>query len=398
MSRIDRPPFAWQSGKLYRSNDVAVNAADAYDAFTNLKTVEYTPIVESKPLPYADFVRNKLIPNTPSNISVVSGELRVDGSVTKQAIYTRKYGRYLPGLIGLLGIGVRLETPNVGQYEFGYGNETTRLGLEIDNGDWYFFIESDGNRYKRIPRTQWDDKLDGTGPSGINVDDIVTSKMILRVYIGWYGYLPIEFRLIFAGQEIIVHSIYNDTDGASISQPDLPVFAQANGGVMYIGGRHYGVYGRYNPEKRITSLPSVTKTVGNTDWEPVVSIRIKSGTQLEGVPVMLSSMTSFNDTDAEYVFFLHDASLLTGASFVTIPDTTADGSSLEYDESSTSLATGGYNMYSDIMKGGDRNTIASNPENFPDIDVTPDLVVTLAVRSLATSTVITSKVRFKEIW
>lgn len=400
MSRIDRPPFSSNSSKTLRSNNSIVHTADAYDAFTNLKTVEYTPIVESKPLPYVDFVRNKFVPNTPANITLVSGELRVDGSVIKQAIYTRKHGRYLPGLIGLAGMGVRLATPDVGHYEFGYGNETDRIGLEINNGDWYAFVESEGVRYKRIPRSQWDDKLDGEGASGINLADIGKSKMIFRIYLGWYGYLPIQFRLIFGEREVIVYTAINNIDGVSISQPDLPIFAEANGGVMYVGGRHYGVYGRYNPEQRITSLPAVTKTVSDTGWNPVASVRIKNLTNLKGAPVKLSSIVAFLDNDTEYAFFLHDVSLLTGSAFVSIPDTTADGTVLEYDESSTALATGGYKMFGDLMKGGDRNTLSVSPQDLPDIEVTPDLVVTLAARSLldAGTSTITTTVRLQEEW
>lgn len=401
MSRIDRPPFQSQSGKLYKSNNRPINVADSFDQFGNLKVAEYTPFVEAKPLPILDWVRNRFVPAAnQADFSVVSGEIQIDATLGKRTLYTRKHGRYLPGLIGLAGIGVRLETVNTGQYEFGYGNATNRIGVELDNGQWYTFVESEGVRYNRNPRSNWEDPLDGTGPSSIDIDAIQSTKFVLRIFIGWYGYTPIQFQLVIGDQVVIIDTLRGDNlNGVSIAQPDLPIFAEANGGIMHVGGRQYGVYGRYVPAERTTPLPVVTKTVSDTAaWKPVISFRIKQLIDYLGVPVNLSSLVGFIDTNVEYAFFMHDLSLLTGPSWQNVPDTTADGTVIEYDTTATALADGGYNLYSTIAAGGKGNELTPLPNELPDIDIAPDLVVTLAARSLATSTVFTAKVRLQEEW
>lgn len=394
-----------RTGRLLTERGTYINEADllersngSFDFFNNVRVAEYSPIVESKPLPYVDFIRNRLVPDDPSKVSIVSGEVTIDGTLAKQAVYTRKHGRYLPGLIGLAGIGIRMDTPDVGVYEFGYGNENNRIGLEVNNGEWYTFIESEGVRYRRKPRSEWDDPLDGTGDSKIDLLNIDRSKIILRIYIGWYGYTPMSFQLVIGDRIVDIDRINNTIDGVSIAQPDLPIFVEATGGVIHIGGRQYGAYGRYKPEDRVTTTPTITKAVGTT-WEPVVSIRIKDLINLAGVPVQLSSIRGIVDEGVEYALFLNKPGALTGAVWQDIPETTSDGTALEHDSSATALTEGGYNVFSDRLAGPAKgNAVTPEALDLPDIDITPGLTLTLAARSTATTTNVEFKLRLREEW
>lgn len=363
---------------------------DTIDPFLNSRTAEYTPLVELKPLPGISPLRNLVVPEGGA-ITLVNGEIEIDGSLEKTALYSRKRGRYLPGVIGLAGIGVRIPDPSTGHYEFGYGDgEGNRFGIEVDNGTWYTFIESDGNRYYRNPQSSWLD----------SVSDFDSTKgIILRLPFGWYGYLSVEFNIAYAdrkeGDKIVtVDRSGHDNTGVSIVQPDLPVFAEADGGVMYVGGRQYGVYGRYNPQFRITSSPSVSKSV--TTEEPIISFRVKNGveTKWRGVQALLEGVSIFADNATEWSIYIDGD--LTGASFGALPSVPVTETALEIDTSATAVANG-YRSFTDIVAGGSTgNSVGSASQELGEINLPSGSIITLAAKSLNTTSVVTAVLRLKE--
>lgn len=390
------------TGKRITDRGTSVNIADiaerfdgSLDVFGQLASVEYTPILERKPLPGVSFIRDRVMGD--GVVDTINGETRIDATLGPTALYTRDFGRYLPGIIGLAGIGVRIPDFSTGHYEYGYGNGAgNRMGLEWDNGEPFTFIESGGNRYYRKPRSEWIDPLDGTGPSGI---DAGLTTHVLRMPFGWYGYLSVVWVIAIndpgTGKDrlVTIDISGQKTDGVNIEQPDLPIFAEADGGIMYVGGRQYGVYGRYNPKFRTTSSPSTRKTVSNT-LEPIVTLRIKDETRFRGVPAMMSGASILSSENVEWAIII--GAELTGASFGDIPLIDPEETALEMDTSATAF-TGGYRAYTNNSTGGQGNRLAAEDSDLPDISMPRDLSVTLCARRIGDgSAVIDAVLRARE--
>lgn len=391
------------NGFIINSKGEAVNRADlmqrqdsALTVFNQMQTAEYTPLVERKPLPTISKLRDKV--EGAGTVGVVSGEIQIDASAGLTAVYTRDYGRYLPGLISLAGISVRIPDVSTGHYEYGYGNgDGNRMGLEWDNGEPYTFIESAGQRWYRRPRSEWFDPLDGTGPSGFTLG---SGGQVLRIPFGWYGYLSITWVVAFPSRDgdqlVTIDRSDQRPDAVTIEQPDLPIFAEADGGVIYIGGRHFGVYGRYRPQFRITSSPNVQKTVDGTDFTPIMTYRTKADSIYRGVPVQLSGVGMLSADTIEWALFVDTT--LTGATFSDSPIASDGETALEMDLDATAM-TGGVKIFSDNLEGGRGGTVGADNVDQIDVNIPRELPVTLAARAVnVASTTVDAVFRAREEW
>lgn len=392
------------NGYIINSRGYEVNRADimerqnaALDPFNQLQTAEYSPIIERSPRPGFSVLRDRVIPEGAA-VNLVNGELELDGTLAKRSIYTRRRGRYLPGLVGLPGLRVRIANPSAGRYEYGYGDEFgNRFGLEWVDGDVFTFVESAGDRYYRKPRSEWLDPLDGTGPSGVDAD---LNGLTLRLPFGWYGGLSIRFDVAVPdrvnGDRLVTidrSNAGNIGEGVTIQEPNLPIFAEADGGIAYIGGRQYGVYGRYRPEFRTTATRNVNRADVGTEFEPIVTLKVKDEVRFRGVPVILGGAGVLSTENAEWAIFV-DAEL-TGASFGDISNVPPSETALEVDSSATALS-GGYRVYSDNIGGGQGNLSGEDDENLPDFNIPSDGTVTLAVRALSGTTTVNGVLRVLE--
>lgn len=403
--KIKRYPM---SGQMFGPNDTTISVHESYDRFMHKKVVEYTPIIELKPLPDISFIRDKVVPHNSPNVGFEKGEIKIDATLEKTSLYTRQTGRYLPGLYGIAGLGVRFPDMTTGLYEFGYGNDQgNRVGIRIDNGQMYTFIDSGGVNKVLRPRSEWLDPLDGTGPSGMKVDDM--SKMIFRIQLGWYGYLSIEYKLVISSREDGDQLVTIDTEGlsdsnsVSIEQPDLPIFAEATGGIMYVGGRQYGVYGRYLPSYRVTTTQRVEKSIPTTGFEPIMSLKVKDAEVWSSVPVLFDKLTAELDNTCEFRLIMHDSAdnLLTGALFGAsdIDGIPPGETALEIDTAATALAPGGYKMYSSVFTGATKNNGNSDGKSdAPDIVIPKGLIVTLMGQASSATSATTTMLKFMEEW
>lgn len=369
------------------------------DVFNQVHVGEYTPIVELRPLPSVSPLRNDIV-SSGGTVNIVNGEIEIDSTLGDVTLYSRRRGRYLPGTSALAGIGFRIPNPDVGHFEFGYGDGNgNRFGLERDNGEWYTFVESAGLRYYRKPRSEWLDPLDGTGPSGLDIDNI--SNSVLRMPFSWYGYLSVNFTLAIGDRGIQGDRLIgfdgtgHDVDGVSIIQPDLPIFAEAtNGAVLYIGGRQFGVYGKYEPSFRLTSTSNVTKTVGTT-FEPIVTLQTKSDINWAGVHRELDGLALFTTSNIELAVYL-DATL-TGAVFTNIEGISPEETSMEVDSSATAFSNG-YKSFNGIFSGGSGRNISSSSQELGNFDLPAGSSVTVVARSLETTSDVSVVLRVKEEW
>jgi len=359
-------------------------------------SAEYTPIVERKPLPRLSVIRDRIV--GAGTVTIDNGEKLIDGTLGLTSLYTRDFGRYLPGVFGLAGIGINLADMGSGSAEFGYGNGAgNRMGMRRDtDGTLRTFVESDGVRYYDKPRSEWIDPLDGTGASGATVE---LERFVLRMVIGWYGYLSIAYYVavhdrINGDRLYLIDRSEAPASGINIEQPDLPVFAEATGGQLRVGGMQYGVYGRYNPQFRITGEFASKASVGTT-FVPLISYRVKQATNWRGVNVQLSGDTVLSTADADTAIII--GGTLTGASFGSLSGISADETALEVDTAATAIS-GGYRAFTDNVGGGQGNQSGSRGTDIPSIQIPRDSIVTLAVRSLSATTDVRGTLRLKEEW
>lgn len=383
-------------GTLVNVADVAERLDSAIDIFGQIQIAEYTPIISQKPLPGLSFLRDLQVPDD-GGITVTGGEIRIDGGTALHSLYTKDYGLYTPGLLGLAGIRSRIPTPTSGTYRFGYGNDAgNRVGMENVNGAWKTFVESGGVRWYEQSRSNWLDPLDGTGASGATLDE---ESITLRIVLGWYGGLSILFTAVIAdrtgGDKLVVFDSSGPrADGVTLEQPDLPIFAEANGGVMFVGGRQYGIFGRFNPQYRVSSNRAVTKTISSTII-PIVSMRIKSDTKFKSVPVTLDGETVRSAVDAEYIFVI--GGTLTGATFGAFDGIDATETALEMDTAATAIS-GGYRAPGGIVTSASGNRSGNPASNLPDITIPVGTIVTLAAKSLSADGNFTGIMRMRELW
>lgn len=384
-----------ESGQFVNTGDLASRIDSATNIFNQLQTAEYSPQVESKPLPELSSLRNTIV----GTASLANGEIVIDGTSSLSAVYTNDFGRYQPGLISETGIRVRISNTATGHYEYGYGNDSgNRVGLELDNGNWYSFLESGGVRWYRKPRSEWLDPLDGTGPSGETVD---LNGATLRITFGWYGGLSFLFRVAIAdrdgGDRLITFDSSGDRDGAvTLEQPDLPIFAEANGGTLYIGGRHFGVYGRYNPNFRVTSTRPTTLGTVATTLIPLVSMRVKNASKWKSVPIKLSGESVIASVDGEYQIIINGT--LTGDTWGNIPGIDATETAMEVDTSATAI-TGGYRCAAGIIAAGSGRASGAAQVDATELPLPAGSVITLAVATIAgTNADFTGLLRVSEEW
>ena len=243
------------------------------------------------------------------------------------------------------------------------------------------------------------------GPAGRNRPERVDADLnglTLRLPFGWYGGLSVEFAVAVpdreGGDKLITIDRSNPgnlAEGVTIEEPNLPIFAEADGGIVYVGGRQYGVYGRYRPEFRTTATRNVQKTDVGTEFVPIVSLRVKDEVAFRGVPVIIGGAGVLSTENIEWALFV-DAEL-TGedVEFESIPDVPQSETALKQNTTATGF-TGGYRVYSDNAAGGQGNQPGEENANFPDFNIPSDGKITLAARALSGTTTVNGVLRVLE--
>ena len=366
------------------------------DSFGQLLTAEYTALVERKPFPGLSLQRD-LVDPVSGNVTVTNGQLVIDGTAETTTVYTTEFGRYIPGLFGLLGVGYELPTPETGTYEFGYGDDSgNRIGMNVTSGTYSTFVESGGVRYYSKNRSDWLDPLDGTGPSGLDVD---ISRATFRAELGWYGTIPPKFYLVISTRDIGTKKILIDrgeqpSSGFVIEQPDLPIFCEATGGVLNVGGRQFGVLGRYTPNYRVTGGIGAKSSVGTT-FVPLCSFRVKSAAEFQGVPVKISGVDLITLNDADMAIVI--GGTLTGDAFGNVEGVDPTETALEFDNTATAIS-GGYLTAPSVAAGGVGASLEGSNPSIPDLQIPQDQIVTLVTRAASGTSDMRGALRLLEEW
>ena len=206
----------------------------------------------------------------------------------------------------------------------------------------------------RIAQSDWNvDKLDGTGPSGINLD--LSKSQIFWVDIEWLGVGSVRSGFVINGQYIVCHIFHhaNDVAGTYITTATLPIrYEITNTGTTGISSTLKQICSTVVSEggyeqigiTRAASNPIIGKNLTNAIDNPMVSLRLRSGrTDAVVVPRML---TMYGLQNTAFLYKIIKNATLTNPSFAL----TDSGSAVQYDISATAM-TGGTVIYQGVFMG-----------------------------------------------
>lgn len=303
-------------------------------------------------------------------ITGINGELRLltDTTGASSAILdTVQTGVYIAGKAAEWGVGLRIPTAPT-------GNQFATWGLLNDENGYFWGVNATGQYVglrrnstdTTIAQSNWNlDKLDGTGSSGIDLDDYSNRGVIYQCDFAWYGYGGILFKVAIPtalGNKVIpVHFIQPAAGQNSIIDPNLPIRVRiGNGGTtsafsVFTGGRQYSIYGNYVPQSRPISAFRLDFSTSNGLWYPAMVFRKKATFQgrENSVNAALRGFTALS-TDRSHLIgvFIEDTTVITGGSFVQPANIPTNETGLEVNTTATATYTPSANallIYLDVV-------------------------------------------------
>lgn len=257
-------------------------------------------------------------------------------------------GKYIAGLIGEAGIGIRVP-------QMPMSNQYVRFGLYDDSNGYFFHYTKDsmgvGRRRDGIDTivTQSNlniDRLDGTGPSGFVLNP--ANGYIYNIIFSWYGYGVIEYHMHIPDaangpqKEIPIHRQHVDGQ-TSIKTPHLPIRVDvgnagtAGSNIAFVSGRSYAIIGKYTPIYRpISTFVANISASSTTVFTPVLSIRRK--TNYLGIPIRITGADIVCSTP-QWIMVKTGATL-TDPVWGALPNQVNTETALEQDTTATALSGG----------------------------------------------------------
>lgn len=170
-----------------------------------------------QPLSWSNLVQGNATIRTPDITGHNFLQFRTTGVAGDRAVYqTRRYFPYQPSRNHNLTFATAFGAPVSGRIvKIGMFDDSQTEG---QNG-WY--VQQDGNGFEFVVastaggsqnfivrnRSQWNkDKLDGTGPSGLNLSDVQLSNAVIwNIDYSWYGASVVQFNIIFGSKRYVCH-------------------------------------------------------------------------------------------------------------------------------------------------------------------------------------------------
>ena len=236
----------------------------------------------------------------------------------------------------------------------GYYGSDNGLYFERDGTSLYFVersIVTGSVVNTRVAQASWNqDKLDGTGPSGLTLD--ASKAQILYADIEWLGLGTVRMGFVINGVFVPAHSFHhaNLVNTTYITTASLPLryemtntaatasastLKQVCSTVISEGG--YELRGRQQAVANVVTSPTTLTTAGTS--YPVISIRLKS-TRLDGI-VILTAVSMLGITNnANYKWEVVASGTTTGGTWVSA----GTNSCVEYNRTGTSFSMGSGNV------------------------------------------------------
>jgi hypothetical protein len=278
-------------------------------------------------------------------------KLSVDGSAGDQVIrQTRRVQRYLPGRANEATFAVILDGVTAGiRTRVGVFDTYNGAYFEHDGTDYYCVIRRNtagGVVEERTARADWsDDKMDGTGPSGITINYSNIQMMVIEYE--WYGAGQVEWKFVINNNAFSVHKANhaNVHDHTWASYGAFPVRYELTN-VTGVTGTHTMSQGSHSfltegtttllgRQLSISSPLTGYNLATARTFYPVLAVRLKS-TALNSVVIPDEYAAGLLDKTDMFIRVIERVSSVTGGTWVSA----GDESPLEYNITATSF-TGG---------------------------------------------------------
>jgi len=249
---------------------------------------------------------------------------------------TKFYHHYMPGKsqVILSSFNFYAATANVTK-RTGYYDDDNGIFLEqAGDGTLTWVIRSyvtGAPQERRFTQSQWNqDKCDGTGPSGFNID--ITKTQLIWIDFQWLGVGRVRCGFVHDGEYVFAHEFNNSNNLATvyISSPNLPVrceivnvgtttgayFDQICSTVMSEGG-----YVEAGQDWAVSNTPRLL-TSGQT--LPIMAIRLKNTfrTYRNRMIIRMGNLNMFSDGEniKWRLIKLLDSSQLTETTWISVDD------------------------------------------------------------------------------
>ena len=294
---------------------------EQFDAFGRLRTSTPLTLFDSSHRYRDNNLWTNLIVGTASTVGFVTTQGLVNigiGTTSGDSIIreTTKVFSYQPGKsLQILNTFVMNAPKTNLRQRVGYFGADNGIYFELDGADGTtaYFVErslvTGTVTETRVPQSQWNqDKLDGTGESGITLD--VTKGQIMWTDIEWLGLGTVRVGFVIDGQFIHCHSFHhaNQIKSTYITTASLPLryeitntgvttststLKQVCSSVMSEGG--YELRGLQQGVGTTITSPVNLITAGT--YYPVISIRLKSNPNRLDAIVILTALSIMGITN-----------------------------------------------------------------------------------------------------
>jgi len=263
---------------------------------------------------------------------------------------TKRVQRYIPGRQSEMSLVYRWFPllPGV-RRRAGIFDAKNGAYFEEDGATFYCVIRrntSEGIVETRVARDDWsEDKLDGTGPSGITLNPSAIQQLVIEYE--WYGAGQVEFKLLIDNNSYPLHKFNhaNRIENTWSGNAALPIRVELTNVTGESAGPHYFWQGSHSFQSEATTtllgrqkaisspLTGKTLTAANTFY-PVVAIRLKQ-TALNSVVIPDFYAGATLDNTNVFIRILEDVTV-TGGSWISYDSESA----VEYNLTGTALSGG----------------------------------------------------------
>lgn len=375
-----------RTGKLVTSSGAIVNEADVIRSHLGGRTVFNEQIVTQRS---SVFNLSSIFPLSMFR-DVVTGTVNNfldEYEITPGAtIETAQLGVYVTGHAANAGTGMRFDPNNMAEGRWGYYNDLDGFFFERTAAEGFRLGIRRGGITQYIERANWLDRLDGEGPSGLNID--LSQGYIFEIDFAWYGHGPIVWKVLPKEGTIgvqptlaVMHVAFVD-GGTTSKNANLPITVENFGttGNMYLTGRQYSIYGPYETEERSTGRSSGLQTISDT-WTPIISFRRQTTGSIYTLRGGSYDIINTSVENAELQLILNPT--LTTPTPVAPDNRSAGETAVEFDISSTSFTGGESFGPTKLLQASGRTQPIAKDVGL-DTEIPRDYWVTLVGRTFGT--------------
>lgn len=336
--------------------DKKVEVDSPQSLFSEVITVERTPIFEIIPVKGISRFRDITAVTGSGTANSIPGEIVLSTGTTSNStsqLRTAERGRYMAGYGGNIGQGIRFSAntfSSTSKAFWGYGaNTSSGFFFGVDANRIFTEVKRNSVTLEKKYRSDWNkDSVDGTGPSGIDLD--LENGNIFQIDYSYYGHGDIEFNLIdqrrsdLKQKKIPLH-VFRPINKTSVEYPNLNVIQQIENGdqsanlAMFVAGRQYSVFGPFDPNNRLVSQEKIGKGTDGT-LRPIISAKSKNTDQDLSVAKKIDGFDIVPSTENLFVEVRLNPTVSNTQVFQTATDHTDDETATIFDTTANTISGG----------------------------------------------------------